>query len=162
MKTLLILRHAKSSWKDESLTDHDRPLNKRGKEDAPRVGRLVQNENLVPDIILCSTAKRARITVELVIEACGYEGEVIFSRDLYGAGPEAYIEELTSLPDEINCAMVVGHNPGLEELIEELSGEYQPFPTAALAKLNLPMQSWSELKNDVECKLVNFWRPKEY
>ena len=89
MKTLLILRHAKSSWKDDSLPDHDRPLNKRGKQDAPLVGRLDSRKDLMPDLILSSTAKRARATVELVAEESNYQGEIEYSRDLYAAEAEA-------------------------------------------------------------------------
>lgn len=160
MKTLLILRHAKSSWKDESLPDHDRPLNKRGKEDAPRMGRLLREMDLTPDLILCSTAKRARTTAGLVAEEAGYEGEIILLRDLYAAGPEAFIEALAEVEDAHQCVMVVGHNPGLEELLEALTGEYQPMPTAALAQVDLPIAGWSELDGEVEGKLSGFWSPK--
>jgi len=162
MKTLLILRHAKSSWKDDSLADYDRPLNRRGKVDAPRMGTLIRDENLVPGIIISSSALRARATVVLISNACGYEGDVKYCRALYAAGPEAYIEELATLSDIVDCALVVGHNPGLEELIEELSGEYQPLSTAALAKLKLPIQSWAELKNDIKCTSLNIWYPREF
>jgi len=97
MKTLLILRHAKSSWKDEALPDHDRPLNKRGKEDAPRMGKLLHDEDLVPELILSSDARRARSTTELVVEESHFEGEVIYSRDLYAAEPETCMEALAQM-----------------------------------------------------------------
>jgi phosphohistidine phosphatase len=161
MKTLLILRHAKSSWKDESLPDHDRPLNKRGKEEAPRMGRLIRELGLTPDLILSSTAKRARTTAELVAEEAGYEGEIILSRDLYATGPDAFIEALAGLEDAYQRVMVVGHNPGLEELLEALTGEYQPLTTAALAQVRLEIDRWNELTDDVEGKLINVWVPKE-
>ena len=90
MKTLLILRHAKSDWETPDVADHDRPLNGRGKRDAPRMGRLLRDENLVPDLIISSTAKRARKTAKLVAEASGYEGEIRLAETLYLAGPEAY------------------------------------------------------------------------
>jgi len=161
MKTLLILRHAKSSWKDDSLPDHDRPLNKRGKHDAPLVGRLIRDEGLLPDLILSSTAKRACATVELVAEESGYEGDIEYIRELYAAGPEAFIESLAELPDKYDLVMVVGHNPGLEQLLEELTGEYQSLPTAALAQVVMPIQCWIELSNKADGKLVNIWRPRE-
>jgi phosphohistidine phosphatase len=161
MKSLLILRHAKSSWKDPNLADHDRPLNKRGKRDAPRMGRLMRLEGLEPDLILCSTAKRARQTAEAVVEEHGYEGEILLDRELYSFDYEPYLEALTALSDEFGCVMIVGHNPAMEELIEALTGEYQRFPTAALAELNLPITSWREADEIEDGELVNLWRPKE-
>ena len=161
MKTLLVLRHAKSSWKDDSLADHDRPLNKRGKQEAPIMGKLIRDMDLVPDLIFSSTAKRARSTVELVVEESGYEGDVVYSRELYAADSEATIKSLSELADEYDRVMVVGHNPGLEQLVEELTGEYQPLSTASLALVQLPIQSWAELLGEDKGKLENIWRPKE-
>jgi phosphohistidine phosphatase len=160
MKTLLVLRHAKSSWKDDSLPDHDRPLNKRGKQDAPLVGRLIRKKDLAPDLILCSTARRARATVDLVVEESGYQGDIEYCPELYAAEPEAYIEALAILPNKHNRIMVVGHNPGLEQLLEELTGEYQSLPTAALAQVILPIENWAEITNQPDCKLVDIWRPR--
>jgi phosphohistidine phosphatase len=161
MKTLLILRHAKSSWKKPGLADHDRPLNKRGKRDAPRVGQLIEQEDLVPDLIITSTATRARVTAEVVAENSGYEGEIRPERSFYMGYPEAYLEVLRQLPDEIRTVMVVGHNPGLEELLEELVMEPERLPTAALARVDLPVYSWQELDDEVVGELVNLWRPRE-
>src|SRR6266487_357541 len=99
MKSILVLRHAKSSWKQPELADHDRPLNKRGKRDAPLVGRLLKKKGLVPDNIISSTAMRARATAEAVAKASGYKGEITFNRSLYAAGPQAYIDALQDLSD---------------------------------------------------------------
>ena len=161
MRTLLILRHAKSSWKDDSLPDHDRPLNKRGLKDAPRMGQLLRREDLLPDLILCSTAKRARVTAELVAEESGYEGELRLKDDLYAFDAEAYLEALSELEDKYNCVMLVGHNPAMEELLEALTGGFERMPTAALALLELPIEHWSELENEPEGKLIHLWHPKE-
>lgn len=161
MKTLLILRHAKSSWSKPELADHDRPLNKRGKRDAPRIGSLLRREDLVPDLIISSTAARARSTAELASEACGYEGELRLERECYAAGPEAYLDALQSLPESYPCVMVVGHNPGLEELLELLTGEWQRLPTAALAQVRLRLDVWGELDEDTRGKLVNLWLPRQ-
>ena len=95
MKSLLILRHAKSSWKHPGLNDHDRPLNKRGKNDAPRIGKILQKEKLIPDVISSSTAMRASATAESVVKACRYKGEVTLKRSLYAAGPETYLQLLS-------------------------------------------------------------------
>ena len=161
MKTLLILRHAKSSWKKPDLADHDRPLNKRGKQDAPRMGRLLCDEGLMPEVILCSTAKRALDTAVKVADECGYDGEIRPSRDLYSFGPEPYLDAVSRLDDAYERAMIVGHNPGLEELVGAFSGDYERFPTAALAQIKLPIERWGDLDDDTEGKLVNLWRPKE-
>jgi phosphohistidine phosphatase len=98
VKTLLILRHAKSSWKNNALPDHDRPLNPRGQRAAPKVGKRLRNEDLVPDAILSSTAERAGQTAEAIAQASGYAGVLQFSTELYGGGPEAYLEALRNLP----------------------------------------------------------------
>ncbi len=161
MKTLLILRHAKSSWKNKALSDHDRPLNPRGQRDAPNVGKRLRSEDLIPDAILSSTAKRARQTAEAVAEESGCAGELQLSRELYGGGPEAYLEAIRSLPSLVDCALVIGHNPDLEELLEILSGESVRLPTAALAHLQLDIQDWQDLNEEEQGKLVNLWTPRE-
>jgi phosphohistidine phosphatase len=161
MKTLLIQRHAKSSWSDAGLADHDRPLNKRGKRQAPHMGELLRQQDLLPDLILSSTAKRAEKTAEAIAEASGYEGEIRLSRDLYAAPPEAYLEALHDLPDEYGCVMVVGHNPGMEELLDVLTGESASLPTAALAQVELGIEHWSQVSQAPLGKLVNIWLPVE-
>ena len=161
MKMLLILRHAKSSWKDSSLADHDRPLNRRGEVDAPRMGEWARRHDLLPELILASTARRARQTVTGFIDGSGYVGDVRYTRDLYAAGPEAYLEVLAAAPDGIERVMVVGHNPGLEELLTDLTGEDERLPTAALAQVDLDLDSWSEVIDGAEGKLAGLWRPKE-
>jgi phosphohistidine phosphatase len=161
MKTLLVLRHAKSSWKDESLPDRERPLNKRGREDAPKMGALLRKHNLSPDLVLSSPAQRARSTAELVIEESGYEGEAEFKEELYSFDAEPYLEALGGLADSTKCVLLVGHNPAMEELVEALTGEYMPMPTAALAQIELPIEHWSKLTKHRSGRLVNLWRPKE-
>jgi phosphohistidine phosphatase len=162
MKTLLILRHAKSSWKDPSLADHDRPLKKRGRRDAPRMGQLIQEEGLVPDLILSSTARRARDTAEAVADNCSYDGELIMTRDLYHSGPEDYLYVLQNLEgDDHDRVMVVGHNPGLEDFLELLTDEYERLPTAAMAQVELPIESWRDIDQDIQGELINLWRPRE-
>jgi phosphohistidine phosphatase len=160
MKTLLLLRHAKSSWKHPELADHDRPLNKRGKRTAPLMGALLQDEDLIPDLILCSSAVRTHITAILVAKSCTYTGEIKQTRKLYLAEPQTYLEVLQQVSEKHGRVLVVGHNPGLEELIEALTGEAMVMPTAALAYIELPLKRWRDLDMNTECKLVNVWRPK--
>jgi phosphohistidine phosphatase len=161
MKTLLLLRHAKSSWKHPELADHDRPLNKRGKRTAPLMGALLQDEDLIPDLMLCSSAVRAHTTGLLVAKACAYDGEIKRIRKLYLAEPQAYIEVLRQVAEKHARVLVVGHNPGLEALIEALTGEAMAMPTAALAQVELSLKRWSDLDTDTDCKLVNVWWPKD-
>ncbi len=160
MKTLLILRHAKSSWKDSSLTDYDRPLNKRGKQDALRMGRFVLKQGLVPDRIISSTAKRARKTATAVAKANHCEDKVELTSEFYHAGLGAYLAVLQNVPDADQRVMVVGHNPGMEALVAHLTGRMETMPTAALAHLGLPIDQWAELDYEVQGELLHLWRPK--
>jgi phosphohistidine phosphatase len=160
MKTLLILRHAKSSWAAPGLSDHDRPLNDRGKRDAPCMGQLLLDENLTPGLILSSTAKRARKTASLVAKSCGYSREVNELADLYLAGPQSYFEALQFVDDGLDRVLVVGHNPGMEDLVQELVGEFHRMPTAALAHVELEIDAWVNVSRHVNCRLRNYWCPK--
>jgi phosphohistidine phosphatase len=161
MKILLVLRHAKSSWKNVNLADFERPLNKRGKIDAPRMGELLRREGIVPDLIISSSAKRALKTAEAVALACGYDSEIQTTRQLYHAWPDDYIEVLNSVPNECDRVMIVGHNPGMESLVEELTGEWVRMPTAALVQISLSISHWSELSLESTEVLIKIWRPKE-
>ena len=161
MKTLLVLRHAKSSWNDPTLDDHERPLNKRGRRAAPRVGELVREAGLKPDVFISSDAVRARMTAEAVAEAARYGGEIVLDPHLYMAGPADILSLLTTVRENAETVMIVGHNPGLEELVEQLTGERQDFPTAALAQIGLPIKQWRDLKRSTRGTLLGLWRPKE-
>lgn len=160
-KTLILLRHAKSSRDDPTLDDHERPLAPRGLKDAPRMGEALRQARLFPDIILSSTARRARNTAEMVAETCGYKNEIHLRRDLYAFDAEPYLNALSDLPVTIQCAMIVGHNPAMEEILASLTGKVEALPTAALARIDLPIQSWTELKDRVRGQLVHIWRPRE-
>lgn len=161
MKTLLLLRHAKSSWADERLSDFDRPLNDRGRQDAPRMGRLLRQQDLVPDLIIASPAKRAAATAKRAAEAAGYEGEIRHADDLYLAEPEVYLTLARGVDDRINSLMLVGHNPGIEECVGLLAGHDELMPTAGLACFRLPIDRWADLRTTGQYELVGVWRPKE-
>jgi phosphohistidine phosphatase len=161
MKTLLVMRHAKSSHEDPSLLDRERPLNSRGRQDAPAVGRRLERVELVPDRILASSAVRTQETAQGVAGGCGYRGRIVLLDSLYAAPPEAYVTELVTQPDDATCVLVVGHNPGLEELLVLLTGKREYMPTAALAYLKLPIDHWAELPARAIGELVEVWRPKE-
>ena len=161
MKTVLILRHAKSSWSNPGLADIDRPLNKRGKRDAPRMGSLLREQDIVPDLILSSPARRAKKTAQAVSEYSSFDGEIEIVPDFYPGDPETFIVTLMSVPDQVDSVMIVAHNPGLEEFLYELAGESARIPTSALAQVALPIDSWQDLEDEVQGKLVNLWRVKE-
>ncbi len=161
MKTLLVLRHAKSSWKQPGLADHDRPLNRRGNRDAPRVGLLLRRQALTPDLIVSSTAERARATAVQVAEGVVYGSPVELDRQLYLAEPEAIVDVVRSLGGEASRVLVVGHNPGLQELVARLTGRDEVLPTASLAQIELPIAEWAELRTFTRGRLVRLWRPKE-
>jgi phosphohistidine phosphatase len=161
MKTLLLLRHAKASASDTDLGDHERPLAKRGKRDAPKMGRLLRDENLLPDLIVSSSAKRCRKTADHVIEQSGYRGETRITGDLYEANEQTLREFLGRLDDRVSRVLLVAHNPGMEQLLQSLIGSYSPLTTAALANLELPIESWRDLNGETHATLHNIWQPQE-
>lgn len=161
MKSLLILRHAKSSWKNRYLSDHDRPLNKRGKRDAPRMGQLIRNEDLLPDMILTSSAVRALKTAEAVADECSFEDEIQIVRSFYHGSIGTYLDVLSQVTDDYSRVLIVGHNPGLEDFLEELAGGWERLPTAALAHISLPLTSWMNFDEQIEGHLENLWIPRE-
>jgi phosphohistidine phosphatase len=161
MKRLLVMRHAKSSWDNPQLADHDRPLNKRGKRDAPRMGRWLNARDLNPEMIVTSSAERALSTAQSVADSIDIVSSIQVERDLYHGGPEAYMEYLRLLSDKISLAMVIGHNPDLEEFVEDLVGRWHRLPTAAVALIDLPIMKWKELSDETEGSLISLWLPKE-
>ena len=146
MKTLYLLRHAKSSWDDPSLKDFDRPLNKRGLKAAPLIGSYLRKQKLKPELIVSSPAARAKSTTSLVSEAAGLTGTLKFDEGIYEASPVRLFEVVAGLDDKIETAMMVGHNPGFEELLAALTGETRRMATAALACIELNVDKWSEVK----------------
>ena len=161
MKTLLVLRHAKSSWDNPALGDHERPLNKRGRRDAPRMGELVRQYGLIPDVILSSDAVRARLTAEAVAATARYAGDILLDPQLYMASPADILSLLPTVRENAETVMIVGHNPGLEQLVEQLTGERQDLPTATLAQIGLPIDQWRDLKLSTRGTLVGLWGPEE-
>ena len=161
MKHLLVMRHAKSDWSNATLSDHDRPLNKRGLRNAPRMGELLRDEELVPDLILCSSAKRAKMTAQRLDLPC----QIVVSTDFYAADTFTWIEALSHLEEDIQIAMLIGHNPELEELVELLSGSWEKFPTAAIACFDWDIVTWNEVhstfQDAAKVSLQYLWRPKE-
>jgi phosphohistidine phosphatase len=146
VKTLLVLRHGKSSWAEPDLDDHDRPLKKRGRRGARSIGRQLQQAGLLPDLVLSSTARRARATARRCLAASGAEARLEITRALYGSGARRHLEELgRRARDDDRVVMVVGHNPDLEDLVALLTGEPTPLKTAFLAVITLDVERWPDL-----------------
>lgn len=160
-KLLLILRHAKSSWEFTELSDHDRPLNNRGKRDAPRMGKKILKEGLVPHLIISSSAVRAHSTARKVAKTCRYEDEILINPTLYDSGYSDYLNVLKNQEDRHDIIMLVGHNPISEQLVEVLTGEIVTMPTCAVACISLPIRSWKQIIANTKGELLNLWRPKE-
>jgi phosphohistidine phosphatase len=145
MKKLLLLRHAKSSWDDAGLADFDRPLNGRGRKAAPLVGDLMRERQLRPDLVISSPAARARETVALVLEASGMKTELRYDERIYEATAGQLLAVINGVENDKQEVMLVGHNPGFENLLERLTGETLRVPTAALALVALDADSWAEV-----------------
>src|SRR5207249_5035558 len=117
------------------------------------------NEHLVPDAIISSTAIRARATAKAVAKASGYKREIIFNQSLHAAGPRAYFDVLHVLSDDYDRVLIVGHNPGLEELVEMPTGEIHIMPTCSLAHVKLNVGTWLDTDYETKGKLVDMWQP---
>lgn len=163
---MIILRHAKSDWGDASIADADRPLNERGLEAAKVMGGYLDREGLIPDLILCSTAARARQTAELVTQAWRKPPPVETVDRLYMAAPETLMGLIRSADDGNQRIMIIGHNPGLAQTIYFLIHDHDPdeagrilvkFPTAGLALIAFDADSWSDVGSG---RLVDFQTPK--
>ena len=159
MKTLLLLRHAKSSWKDKKLKDKDRPLKKKGEEGAAFIGKVLLENELVPQVILSSSALRANQTAEIVAKVCKLKDSLTVLDSFYMAEPQAYLDGLKELPDQLERAMIVGHNPGLEALLQVMDGKIEALPTGGLAYLVLSLEKWSDISIDTAGELIGFWQP---
>jgi phosphohistidine phosphatase len=156
MRTLLLLRHAKSSWDLSGLDDHERPLNKRGTRDAPAMGAWIEEHALRPDIVLCSDAVRARATLALVLpELGGKTPEVRYEPRLYLAEPAAIVEVLSHVEAKHGHCMIVGHNPGLHALALGLVGDgdrkaicalAMKLPTCGLSVIDFQTVDWTSVK----------------
>jgi phosphohistidine phosphatase len=146
-KRLVILRHAKSSWKDRDLTDHDRPLNSRGRQAAMAVGHYLRRQAIAPVLVLCSSAARTRQTLELLdLDA---QSEISVEDGLYGASAGELLARLQRITAAAPSVMVIGHNPGVHDLAVTLTGDdgqLASFPTAAMADLRVAVASWQDLR----------------
>ncbi|MER6439573.1 MULTISPECIES: histidine phosphatase family protein [unclassified Streptomyces] len=153
LRRLVVLRHAKSAW-PMGVGDHDRPLAPRGRRDAPAAGRALADADCLPDLALCSTAVRARQTWELTAQQWGTPPPARFDRRLYGADAPELLAAVHEVPDQMMTLLLIGHNPGLQELVLDLAGDglddalddvRTKFPTSAVAVLAWHGGSWDDL-----------------
>lgn len=144
MKTLFLVRHAKSSWDNAALPDKERPLNDRGRRDAPKMGERLAKRDVKPDLILSSPAVRALSTAEIVAEKLDYRRkDIVVTERLYAAEVDDLLDVIRQLGDELKCVMLFGHNPEFTELAHRLSGEIAHMPTCAIAEFTFDAKSWS-------------------
>lgn len=161
MKTLLVLRHGKSSWPSSGVSDHDRPLKGRGQRDATRMGEEILARDLVPDLILSSTALRARSTAERAAIAAGCADHVSQTRELYLTGVKHQLQTIAAnAGDQHQRVMIVAHNPTLEDMTEHLTGEDVRLTTGNLVCIDLNIESWRQLAGAAG-KLRFLLRPRE-
>jgi len=161
-KKITLIRHAKSSWKNDALSDHDRPLNRRGKQDAPTIGQRLATRGARPSLILTSPAKRARQTARLIADTIGYPREFIQrEKTLYLAAPDQILAVIAEQDNGFNDICVVGHNPGITELASELSSiAFDNVPTCGIVELETEVRTWSDLKQ-TRCELQFFDYPRK-
>lgn len=168
MKKLILLRHAKSSWDSTNLDDHDRPLNKRGKAASPVIGGWLAHRHHLPGKILCSTAARARETLDRLRLPETAPRSVEFSASLYHASPETMLEILRGVDNDFNTVLLVGHQPGLGAMTRLMSGHatarckraFEHFPTAAAAVLEADVPRWKDIRYG-EANFIDFAKPRE-
>ncbi|MGD9990777.1 SixA phosphatase family protein [Pseudonocardia sp.] len=142
-RRLVVLRHSKSDWSVDA-PDHTRPLNVRGRRDGPEAGRWLRMNVGTPDAVICSSSTRTRQTWELASAALREPPEPEFTDDVYDASAVQLLEVVRGLPDSAACVLLIGHNPGIEDLTTLLAGEYLPMTTSAVAVLTWP-GSWSDV-----------------
>ncbi|HOC22859.1 MAG TPA: histidine phosphatase family protein [Anaerolineaceae bacterium] len=159
-KTLLLMRHGKSSWKDKKIPDYERPLKKRGKAASAEIGKILRENELIPQAILSSPALRASETAEIVAKESGFPGKITFIDSFYMAEPDVYINYLKGLDDSLERVMIISHNPGLEAFMQLLDGRLEALPTGSMAYLCLNINHWSDLSLETDAELIGFWDPE--
>lgn len=163
----MLARHAKSSWGDLALSDHDRPLNRRGRDAAPRVGRALSEAGFVPELVYSSTSARTRETWQLLAPAFNTQPDVVYHQELYLASPRAVLDVIATASDEVSTLLVLGHNPSTHALAAFLSRTGHPdlierirykFPTGAVAVIELEGARWADAEGGGE--LLDFILPR--
>ena len=161
MKKLYIIRHAKSSWKDMTLDDFDRPLNKRGKHDAPLMGSILKNKDILPDMIISSPALRAKTTAEIIAKKVNYSKDIVFDKNIYEASSNRLHKILKKTDDKHTTLCIFGHNPGLNILAEDYVGFNENIVTCGIVEIEFNCDRWAEISSK-NARLISFDYPKRY
>jgi len=154
------MRHAKSSWHDPAIDDHERALLGKGRRAVEQAVTMIRETELRFDRVLASTAVRAVETANLLTAGLGFDGALELNRRLYLAEPATYLEVLGELEEAADRVLVIGHNPGISELVFKLTGEEVDMPTAAIVHIELPVDSFAAIDGTTHGRLVTFWRPQ--
>ena len=162
MKKLFLIRHAKSDWSDNTLKDFDRGLNARGLKDAPFMGKILKNKNIIPDLIISSPALRTKLTIEILLKEMTLEQEIIYDESIYEA-PFMNLKKVVDMIDEqFNIVFLVGHNPGLCDFTNSLCNEsFENIPTCGIVEVDFNTNFWSDISKE-NSKLISFEYPKKY
>ena len=163
MKTLILARHAKSNMEEKHKDDWSRTLNKRGKKDVESIAKIFKGKEALtlPQVILASSAIRAKETAELLIGELEFRGDVHYLSSLYKGEIDTYLAEIQQMPDRAESLMVIGHNPALEGLLQCTTGKVEALPTASLVCLRVPVDSWKDFNFDITSEIVCFSKPKD-
>ncbi len=162
-RTVVIIRHAKSSWANPLQSDFERPLNERGEKDAPMMGERLKKLNVVPELIVASTAKRAKLTAKKIAKAVGYnEDKIQWEEKLYHCIPQVFEEILYEVDDKIASVFIVAHNPGITSFANQLSSSFSidNMPTCGIVVAKMEAKHWSDF-NSVDKKVYLFEYPKK-
>jgi phosphohistidine phosphatase len=154
MKKLLLVRHGKSSWDNPDIADHERPLTTRGKESASTIGKFLKKEDLIPDLIISSTAKRANKTADIIGKKSSYNQKILESEALYSGSSEDYTNIIHEIADKNKTVLLVGHNPVIEDVVERITAEKRIMKTCSLAHIDLSIDSWKNFHYRKKYKLV--------
>ncbi len=161
MKKLTIIRHAKSNWDNTSLSDFERPLNKRGERDAPFMGKKLYENGVRAEVIFSSPAKRAKTTAKLFAKELGLSKKIVYDEKIYEASGATLYEIIKNFDDKYQSIMLFGHNPGLNTLLDFLVDVYDNIPTCGVIEIEFACQIWSQVSAQ-NSKLLSFTYPKKY
>ena len=159
MKTLYLLRHAKSSKDDPSLKDFDRPLNEKGKAQIQTLAKMILKEKIQAEVMISSPAKRAKDTAESIAKLTGYQKEIIYNGKFYEANTEEYAQMIKKTPDEYSSLMLIAHNPTLENFLSELISKETHLSTCSLARVQIPIVQWKNFNLSIQGELTALYTP---
>lgn len=162
MKKLFLIRHAKSSWDEPNLSDHERPLSERGKKDAPLMSSILKVKNILPDFIICSTANRAAETANIFAQTLDFKKTINYDSRIYEATTQNLLEVVSEIDDYFNSVFLFGHNPGLSNFANFIcKTSVQNMPTACIVGFELPINKWNQIQRHSGSLLI-YEFPKKY